>query len=75
MPDQKPGQCPFLKQPCIRERCALWGTASMSAPGPLVGQRKPQQIQGCVFNILAVLMASPSRVIVLNPPGVHPPLG
>ena len=72
--NEKPAQCPFLKQECIRDRCALWGAVDMVAPGPLGGPGKKSQVHGCVFNLLAVLIASPRPVMVVNPRvGPFPP--
>ena len=67
-------RCPFLKQECIRGKCALWGSIDITEPGPLVGSGKFKRAFGCTFNLQAMLMASPRPVIVANPPpGPRPP--
>jgi hypothetical protein len=67
-------RCPFRDGKCLQDGCTLWGQVNTVRPGPLGGPGKPQQVEGCIFNLLVLLTASPRPVVVVNPrPGIHPP--
>ncbi|MBA7685337.1 hypothetical protein ES703_93760 [subsurface metagenome] len=56
--ERVPGQCPFLKQQCIGERCELWGGINLVQPGKLAGTVQQGQARGCVFNLIVLLLGT-----------------
>jgi hypothetical protein len=65
--EKQAGQCPFLKQQCIKERCELWGGLNIATPAPIVGALKTNHLSGCVFNLALFALINP-RPIVIGPP-------
>lgn len=68
--ERQPGQCPFLKQQCIKERCEIYGGIELVRPGQLAGSVMVGQARGCALNLL-VLLLNPSPLPVT--PGQHGP--
>ena len=69
--EQKPGQCPFLKQACIGDRCQLYLALPIVAKGQLVGSMRPGEITGCAFVLIAHFLG---RLNVIATPPPPPPL-
>ena len=72
--EQKPAQCPFLKQAYIQERCDLYQALPIAIPGPLVGHGKVAQMRGCSITLTAFIMADiMNNLHSLAPPGRNIP--
>lgn len=65
-------QCPYLDKPCIQEKCNLYITVPIMAPGQLVGSVRMGSLTGCVFNINANLLANIAAMMQGPPPA--PPI-
>jgi len=71
--DRNTLQCPFLKQACIENRCALFARIAITAPGPIVGTAQTQNQAGCTLPLILVLLG---HLISITPPPrpvVRPP--
>lgn len=66
--ERQPGQCPFTKQACIKERCELWGGIERVMPGQVVGSAKRAHLSGCVFNLMLHVMSAPMPMPMPFPP-------
>ncbi len=53
---REPGQCPFLQQKCILDRCELFATVPFIVPGHLLGSMRQGQLMGCAFNLMAQML-------------------
>ncbi len=62
------GQCPFLKQACIKERCHLYYEMPVIIVSQLAPTTKTQVMRACIFillleasKILSIMLARPVR--------------
>lgn len=67
MNQRKLGQCPFLKQECIAERCQLWYAIDFAQVSQLAPVAKRGQARGCIFLLLAFILQMPELPI---PPSI-----
>ncbi len=51
------GQCPFLKQECIKGRCTFWAGMPVVQPSPIASHGKVGKAMGCVFNLILFQLA------------------
>lgn len=56
------GQCPFLKQTCTWDRCALWVSFDYAAPAALDGMVRRGHFNGCMFSALLFVMSQSQEI-------------